>query len=59
VPRRLDLVPPSGFRPSDSIDRLADLLAKSRGGRYEYHPDLYPRYTDQGRVRVLSLHSRP
>lgn len=52
---KIDLMPPRGFRPSNTVERLVDFLATNRTGRYQYHSGLYPRY--KGGEWVVTLHA--
>lgn len=49
APTRVFLKPPKGFRPSDTVDRLADVLgSKQLNGVYRFHDKLAPRIGKDG-----------
>jgi len=61
APKKFDVSPPQGFRPSDVVDRLVDVLATNVQGRYAYHPQMAPLMRKDGTVISIDfslLHSK-
>jgi hypothetical protein len=55
LPRRFEVRPPKGFRPSETPAMLADILATDTIGGYKPHALLYPRSTPSG--PIVQVHS--
>jgi hypothetical protein len=55
LPRRFEVRPPQGFRPSETPAMLADVLATNTVGGYKPHALLYSRITPSG--AIVQVHS--